>query len=310
MNCAKITDDFRVCSPPPGAALDSFPSLLSETGLYTDISTHNIGPGVEAYTPRFQLWSDGAQKSRWIMLPAGQKIDTQDSEVWSFPMGTRFWKEFRVDGRRVETRLLRKTAGDDRSWIGVSYIWNDDGTDAYKAEWGGINVNGTQHNVPAAAECMGCHGGRQNRILGFSATQLSGDAGEITVAEAIEREWLSHPPTPLLPLPGNEIELAALGYLHANCSHCHNSDRPNDDKQRCFNPKKDFSFLLTSEGHVDETETYQTAIGKVIERGDASGSRVIREMEKRGYHQGMPPLGTETVDRQGVETVGRWIDAL
>src|SRR5947209_1575763 len=50
------------------------PMLLSQTGLYANIATGDLAPGVIAYEPQFGLWSDGATKKRWIKLPPGSKI--------------------------------------------------------------------------------------------------------------------------------------------------------------------------------------------------------------------------------------------
>ena len=35
-------------------------------------------------------------------------IDGTDEMAWTFPVGTKFWKEFSVGGVRIETRLLEK----------------------------------------------------------------------------------------------------------------------------------------------------------------------------------------------------------
>src|SRR6185436_16418070 len=51
------------------------PATLSETGLYCDISRLVPATGVRSFRPRFALWSDGAQKRRFIQLPPGTQID-------------------------------------------------------------------------------------------------------------------------------------------------------------------------------------------------------------------------------------------
>ncbi|MFN7134819.1 MAG: hypothetical protein ACK4N5_22255 [Myxococcales bacterium] len=40
------------------------PERLSETGLYADFAARSLAPGVFEFTPRFELWSDGAEKRR------------------------------------------------------------------------------------------------------------------------------------------------------------------------------------------------------------------------------------------------------
>ena len=73
------------------------PLLLSETPLYSNIEAHEIHPAVRHYLPEYQLWSDGEEKERWIYIPECAQIDSSDPDNWSFPVGTRFFKEFSVD---------------------------------------------------------------------------------------------------------------------------------------------------------------------------------------------------------------------
>src|ERR1700722_12127427 len=85
------------------------PNALSCTGLYSDITTGTLARAVRAYAPAVPLWADGSTKERWIYLPPGQKIDTTDPSEWTFPVGTRVWKQFSRGGHRVETRFFEKT---------------------------------------------------------------------------------------------------------------------------------------------------------------------------------------------------------
>src|SRR5262245_37473351 len=54
------------------------PTMLSQTGLYSNIGTKTIASGVVEFEPRWMLWSDAAVKRRWIWLPPGTKINTSD----------------------------------------------------------------------------------------------------------------------------------------------------------------------------------------------------------------------------------------
>src|SRR5205814_165387 len=100
-------------TPVPG------PLRLSESGLYSDFASRTLAPRVIEYTPRYELWSDGATKRRFLLLPAGAKIDTSDMDNWAFPVGTKLWKEFRRDGFLVETRLLQKVYDNPGGWYEV-----------------------------------------------------------------------------------------------------------------------------------------------------------------------------------------------
>ena len=88
-----------------------FARLLSATGLYVDTKKGDLAPDVREYQPQYTLWSDGATKRRWLYLPPGTKIDTSDMDFWLYPVGTKAWKEFSRDGKRLETRLMHKKIG-------------------------------------------------------------------------------------------------------------------------------------------------------------------------------------------------------
>ena len=260
---------------------------------------------MRAYSPTFALWSDGAEKRRWLWLPPGGVIDTTDPYDWQFPIGTKAWKEFVRDGVRVETRLLQRM--DDGTWAGVAYRWTDDGSEAQASVEGALDAHGTGHDIPEAGVCNACHGGRASHLLGVSAIQLAHDAapGEVALADLIAEGRLSTSPATMPRVPGNATVSAALGYLHANCSHCHNQMRPARTGARCFDPENslDFALRLGSLDAPEATGTYRTVVGEEIERGNPDGSRVVTLMGNRGDGLQMPPVATELRDEAGLETM-------
>lgn len=303
---------FRECAPPPAVILAKLPDRLSATGLYRDVRTQTLADGVRPFTPRFASWSDGAAKRRWIYIPPGTQIDTSDPDAWSFPVGTRLWKELAYDGVRVETRMLYKHGPQRDAWTPIAYVWGDDG-DARARPDGATNARNTGHSVPSAAACMGCHGGTPSGILGFSAIQLPrrGAAGELDL-QHLEAARLVSRPLPSNELPGDATTQAALGYLHANCGHCHNQVRPAHTGPRCFDPERSFSFLLrtTELGSLRATATYRTAVGSVIAASDPGSSEVLDRVQSRNPWFGMPALGSDVVDQAGVALLRTWIAQL
>lgn len=306
-------DDFRVCDALDAARQAELPPTLSETGLYENIVTQTLADDILAYEPGFPLWSDGAEKKRFLRLPTGTQIDSRDMDAWQFPEGTRFWKEFVRDGVRVETRVLAKIGPDADDWAAMAYVWNAEGTEALSTPAGLQNALGTTHDVPAAANCMGCHGGTKSRILGFSAIQLATSKGPLNLDEVANRQMLSEPPTKSIVLPGNDTDRAALGYLHGNCSHCHNQRRPERVGARCYDPEHSFDFTLRvgDLSSVQRTATFRTAVDNVISPGDPEESEVFQRISRRDPDwPSMPPLGTEIVDKSGVSTIRAWIHSL
>jgi hypothetical protein len=129
-DCNPALPSSLFCNP-----LGKMPRTLKETGLFPaapDLSKHPAS--MLEYAPDPALWSDGMEKQRFLLLPAGKKIDNSNREVWSFPTGTIFIKTFFDDTgpggtrRAIETRLIR--AGNNLPYEFFLYEWNQQGTDA------------------------------------------------------------------------------------------------------------------------------------------------------------------------------------
>ena len=71
------------CVIPP----DGLPDDVFCTGLYLNRDASQIADDVMPYTPGVTLWSDGAEKARYLYLPPSTTIDTTDMDGWSFPVG-------------------------------------------------------------------------------------------------------------------------------------------------------------------------------------------------------------------------------
>ena len=295
--------EWRDCTDVDTSAVDSLPMLLSETGLYSDTASKTISDAAFEFEPQFPLWTDGAKKQRWLILPEGSQINTENEESWIAPVGTQFFKNFTRDGVLIETRMNQKT---DDGWIAATYLWNEAGEDAEKQLEAISDASGTAHDIPSAAECSACHGGRADFTLGFSATQLDLETrtalytmGALTHASDADLSGLT------------ETQKTGLGVLHGNCSHCHNSTR-NDNPQstRCYNPgpQEDFDLSLPAALRtIEDAPVLNTA------RHDFLQGEMIERMSHRNRLNQtlfMPPLGTEEVDEDGVAAVQALIDEL
>jgi hypothetical protein len=309
---ASACEGYAHCDPQPAQALAQLPEQLSETGLYS--SPEMLAEDVLTYTPRFELWSDGADKRRFVRIPPGQRIDTSNQDDWQFPVGTQLWKEFTRDGVRVETRLLQKLGPNPADWAALAYVWNEDGSDAIAAVRGAQDVLGSEHDVPSAEQCFACHAGRNSRVLGLSLVQLAYtvQADQQSVQTLQERALLSDTLPERLDLPGDATASAALGYLHANCGTCHNSARPAHSGARCFDPQNELDFWLRADalGSVDATPTLRSSEPPELVPGFPALSMVVQLMSRRGDAQHMPPLASEQVDRRAVALVRDFIGAL
>jgi hypothetical protein len=276
------------------------------------------------FEPTYWLWSDGADKRRWLRLPPGTQIDATAMDHWVFPIGTKLWKEFSLDGVRLETRLIERYGGGPEDyWMGA-FVWNADQTEAVLAPDGQADINGTPHDAPAQKDCLACHRGDSGRVLGFSALQLSraADSARVgpTLTDLAQRNLLSAPPVaasaPPFSVPGDPATAAALGYLHANCGHCHNrTGTAWPDTQMVLR-------LTTQETDAPSSEVYRSLVGQPLQYwrggaitqrvapGNPDASAIVARMSARGDDNQMPPLATEAIDRVGSATVRAWIAAL
>jgi hypothetical protein len=326
--------------------------LLSETGLYADLASRTLADGVLPFAPEFPLWSDGADKQRYVWLPPGERIDTSDMDDWKFPPGTRLWKTFSSpELGLVETRLVMRLGPEPHQVFMTSFVWNDDETDAVRAATAAaLPIDGVTlcpdgyptaldaeaaancHFVPPEADCVTCHAGQAHGVLGFQAVQLSFASPGLDLAELVERDLVSDPPPAGegYPVPGSGAARDALGYLHANCGHCHNRALVRPDT--CFGLTSFEARVYTADETVEETAVYQTGVnqpllfwatagdGNVdgipcrITPGDPDASAVVARMNKRdGWirpHGQMPPEYTTRIDEAGVAAVRAWVAAL
>lgn len=311
----------------------ALPSLLSDTGLF-ETGTLTVRKENLAYAPQYPLWSDGATKRRWIYLPPGTAIDATDPDAWVFPPGTRFWKEFAYSGP-IETRMIERLA--DGSWRYVAYVWNEEGSDAVLAPDSGFRRHRTAlspsgyYTIPSRDDCRACHEGNAVPILGFSALQLSPERDRnspnaepkpqhaVDLPDAVARklvtnlaaDYVSNPPRIAV---SSETARAALGYLHANCGHCHNAAGPLNDL--------DFDLFQSVAGGATGVEKMQQALlgapsdfhlygaTQRVVPGQPASSVLVLRMASRNPLAQMPPLGTRAVDTQAMLLVERWIQEL
>jgi hypothetical protein len=290
---------------------------LAETGLYSDVASGAFAANLVSFAPTHVLWSDGAEKRRWISLPADTQIDTQDMDHWVFPIGTKFFKEFSLGGVKLETRLIERYGpGRDDYWMGA-FAWNAAQNDAVFVENGQADQLGTPHDAPAQKQCWSCHQGEPGRGLGFSALQLAGAGPGIRLEALVRGDLLTvHPPRTDYHAPGEPAVAAALGYLHANCGHCHNRNGTSwpDTQMDLRLNIDDFSAPMTAAYRTtigQSTFSYNNPMFKVrVAPHDPAASALMFRMKARGIKDQMPSLATEMVDPTGIEVITRWIESL
>lgn len=314
-----------------GAGSSGEPVDLSCTGLYSDFAAKTVASDVQAYTPGLVLWSDGADKQRWIYLPPGQKIDTSDMDEWTFPVGTKVFKEFSLpleDGGapvRIETRMIWKRAVG--SWYPTTYRWSADGTTSTtELLTGQLDVDGLGYEVPSQGECYTCHEGRQDFVLGFEAVALSAPAAQgLTMTQLEAMSLLTVAPTGSLAVPGDAIQAPILGWLHANCGvACHNRGNTGQASFSGFYMRLDVATLAS----VPSTDVYTTGWDQMTKAffipGATSTYRLLQcnTAQSAAYYRAdhrdgvdgiadqtqMPPIDSHKVDSTAMAQLAAWIN--
>jgi uncharacterized repeat protein (TIGR03806 family) len=199
---------------------DTLPSKLSDFGFFVG-GKPNVR--VHPYTLNTPLFSDYAEKERFIYVPAGKKIVYRDQGALDFPVGSALIKTFGYPDRRLETRVLMRRAN---GWIALPYVWN--GNDAELRRGGTripVEVHGQaiSYAVPNQNQCKECHQlAGAIEPIGPKARNLS----QALLDDLVRTGLLDRAPMGAK-LPHWDDARApvadrARAYLDVNCGHCHN----------------------------------------------------------------------------------------
>lgn len=206
-DCTSEAPNSLFCKP-----LGQMPASIRGTGIFPALPDFSQRPrSLVEFKPSPELWSDGMGKQRFVLLPAGKKVDNTERTRWEFPVGTVFVKTFFDDTgaggayRPIETRFIRRVGdllnGDFTEYDYHVYQWNAAGTDAALVIDGmtdetkfipvDITISRMQdgarftvndgrpfkHDIPSLEMCKGCHeesgmeGGQT--FIGFDEIRLN-----------------------------------------------------------------------------------------------------------------------------------------
>lgn len=315
------------------------PEKLDALELFEDAVAQTPAEGVEPYDVNAVLFADGAEKLRFMSVPAGETASYDATGFWDYPNGTTFIKTFffyydardpTLGRRLIETRIIRRDKG---AWTGRTYIWNDAQTEAsrYKVgktlrvDW--IDAFGEDHGqdyrVPNDNECKTCHSNNHKfEPLGPRTRQLNREhdyhgAAQNQIDHFVDLGWVSGDIgdaadrfTLADPYGSDTVERRARAYLDANCSHCH---RPGgeagstalDLRAEISNP---YSLGVcrtpVAAGPGSGGSNYD------IVPGDPEASIFVFRMASTDPELKMPELPTLTSDAQGTELIRQWITAM
>lgn len=290
------------------------------------------------YQPASSLFTDYAMKSRFVMIPEGEKAQLVEDEI-ELPKGSILVKNFYYpedyrkpegDRRIIETRLM---IHEEKGWQSYPYIWNEEQTDAVLKIVGGetevrfIDKNGKDqvinYLVPNKNQCKSCH--NKNEALapiGIQPKHLNNDLKYESGTENQLAHWTklgklegftgkdNHPSVINYEDQSQALDDRAMAYLDINCSHCH----------RAEGPASTSGLFLT----FDQKDPMKLGINKApVAAGKGSGkfkfdivpghgeqSILTYRMNSTEVGIAMPEIGRTTIHAEGVELIKEWINQM
>jgi uncharacterized repeat protein (TIGR03806 family) len=312
---------------------------LSDYRLFQDEGARRPNAGLTPYSLNTPLFSDYADKHRFLYLPPGQKARYQAEGVFDFPVGATLVKTFAypADFRRpsenvryVETRLLiRKAEG----WTALTYVWNEAQTEAVLKRAGArlqasfTDAKGqartVDYAVPNQNQCKECHQLDKTLVpIGPRARNLNGDFAYAQGPENQLAYWtraglLSGAPDPkAAPRTARwddarePLAARARAYLDANCAHCH--------QPRAIASNSGLFLQL------EETNPVALGVGKrpvaagrgsgghdfAIAPGDPDSSILVHRMASTEPGVMMPELGRAVIHEEGLALIRAYVQGL
>ena len=300
---------------------DTAPAKLSAFGLFA--GNDPARPvATFTYSLNSPLFSDYAEKHRFVAIPAGQKAKVEPDGTINFPVGTVIVKSFGWPdwngGRPVETRLLIHRA---KGWVALPYIWDADGKDASLALAGrrvpvtfrspDSEEHDIRYGVPNRNQCKECHS------LAGVIVPIGPKARNLLLPAAMtpeaRRRYFDNPEAlrPAMPRwddpTSGSVQDRARAYLDVNCAHCHNPEGSASNSGL---------FLRWTDpvGVNYGIGKRPTAAGRgsggmdfAIAPGDPEHSFLIYRLESLDPGIAMPEVGRSTVHKEGAALLRQWI---
>lgn len=288
------------------------------------------------------LWSDGAHKKRFIVLPKDQTITFGADETWSFPDGAIIVKHFSfpIDKRdpegaqnHIETRLLIRDTSDPEGFTAHTYVWNAEQTEAYRKIAGkaitieyldemGVPTK-QPYLIPNTNQCGNCH--ERNDVeesLGLVTQQVNFDLSDgmspTNQLKRLEEAGLFDAPLPdvatlpklVAPFGADDLDTRARAYLHANCSHCHRPGGGGGPSGLVLlHWEKDPTKNGVCKGSVAAGSGTGAHLYDIVP-GHPEESIMPFRMSSTDPEIKMPEIPNLTPHKEGIELVSAWIAAM
>jgi parallel beta-helix repeat protein len=313
---------------------------LKDYRLFVDTTdpTANAINGI-IYDLTTSLFTDYAEKYRFVFVPEGTAAAYRETSVFDFPVGTVIAKTFTIKNdfrdadsseEIIETRLLiHRKAG----WEGLPYIWNDEKSDALLSVTGGTQTvnwidaagvdRSTDYVIPNSNNCANCHGEDNILPIGTKARLLNKDYNFDDETTNQITHWatngiLTGAPTDTntiatIPLWGDteaDLDDRARGYLDINCAHCHGVAGAGDTSGLFLDYTREFGLDV---GECKPPVAAGDGAGDLkyaIVPGNADASIIAFRMNSNETDVRMPELGRSVIHTEGLALIKEWINAM
>ena len=295
------------------------PRALSDYRFFADMRAHQPLPYVYPYALNTPLWSDGADKLRFIYVPPGERLVADGDGLLQFPVGSAIIKTFAfgegTERQLIETRvLLHRTDG----WVALPYRWNAEQTDATLALAGGRLDLTTpagetiSYRIPNKNQCKACHSKDGEVIpIGPKARNLSAE----WLAMMVGNRQLDAVPAGVDALPewsnpDAGTQALARAYLDVNCAHCHQPGGGASNSGLDLRWEQDDPFAIGVNKHPVAAGRGAGGMLVSIAPGDPDASILLYRMDSNEPGVVMPELGRSSIDHRAVAVVREWITGM
>ena len=311
-----------------------FFSKLSDYRFFKDLTNQIPADEVLPYQLQSELFSDYTYKQRFVYVPPAMKVEHEKNKVFMFPVGSVLIKTFsyqntmsELSPQLLETRLLIHSEG---GWKAVSYIWNEDQTEAYLSLVGGTiqtsfsdeggNIRSVRYRAPNKNQCKECHQINASltpigpKARNMNLTLSYDDEPQNQLAKWHDLGWIDQDIDFMKMINysslNEDIEDRARAYLEINCAHCHIPGGAADTTGL---------YLMLEETNKKSLGFYKkpVAAGKAsfnlkysIVPKKPNQSILLRRMESMDPGIMMPESGRALKHVEGIEVISEWINSL
>ena len=295
-----------------------YPRTLAEYGFFLDPAGREPGSQVIPYALNTPLYSDGADKLRYIYLPDGaQMTDPGEGGLLDLPVGSAIIKTFAFGEKYIETRLLLHRAD---GWLALPYRWNAEQTEAKLALVGarmeltrpdGATIS---YQIPNKNQCKQCHVkdkvvtpiGPKSRNLSHDWLEAQAKAGRIAALPAV------HDTVPHWDARAQNADKEALarGYLDVNCAHCHQPGGSASNSGLDLRWEQEDSYAVGIRKPPVAAGRGAGGHKVSLAPGDPDASILIYRMSSTEPGVAMPELGRSTNDEDGIAVIRQWVEGM